>query len=193
MVQTDAAINAGNSGGPLFDANGRVIGITTAKYSGYASGGASIEGVGYAIPIDDVISVLDELNEFGKVKHSYLGVMVKDVDRNAQEYGIPEGAFIAKVTEGMAAEKAGIKEKDVIVELGGYEISSVADLTRVLRKFQVGEEVTAKVWRGGKYQYVSIALEEKPEADSQPEETEPQAPQELPDGWPDIFDYIFGN
>ena len=203
MIQTDAAINSGNSGGPLFDSQGRVIGITTAKYSGYTSSGASIEGVGYAIPMDDVVSILEELKEFGQVKRAYLGVMVKNVDLHAQEFGLPAGAFVQEAMEGLAADKAGIREKDVIVEMGGYEVTSVADLTRVLRKFKAGEEVTAKVWRGGDYQYVSVMLEEMPTED-EPAVTEPAAnspepapvpqnPPQMPQDWFDFFNRFFGD
>ncbi len=168
MIQTDAAINSGNSGGPLFNTLGQVVGITTAKYSGYSSSGASIEGIGYAIPIDDVVLMLQDLKDLGYVKSAYLGVMVKDVDPAAQSYGLPAGAFVESATSGFAADRAGIEAKDIIVEVGGYDVTSVADLTRALRKFGAGETVVVTVWRGSENVYISVTLDEKPDEKSQP-------------------------
>lgn len=201
MLQTDAAINAGNSGGPLFDSRGNLVGITTAKYSGYTASGASIEGVGYAIPVDDIVSLLKDLKEFGKVKRAYLGIYVKNVAPDAQEYGIPAGAFVEDTMKGLAAEKSGIKAKDVIVDMGGYPVTSVADLTRALQKFQAGDEVVTKVWRNGEYTLVNVLLEEMPEEPVE-KPTEPDASQEEPDysqlpddprEWFEFFDHFFGN
>ena len=116
MIQTDAAINSGNSGGPLFNMKGEVVGITTAKYSGSSSSGASIEGIGFAIPIDDVSPMIEDLINYGYVTGAYLGVMVTDVDADsASYYGMPVGAYVAEVTPGYAAEKAGLRAKDIIV------------------------------------------------------------------------------
>ena len=93
MIQTDAAINSGNSGGPLFNMKGEVIGITTAKYSGQSSSGASIEGIGFAIPIDDVMDVIGDLLEFGYVKTAYMGITVVNMDPSvAATYNLPVGA-----------------------------------------------------------------------------------------------------
>ncbi len=183
MLQTDAAINSGNSGGPLFNMYGEVIGITTAKYSGTSNSGASIEGIGFAIPIDDVASMLEDLQSHGYVTGAYLGVMVRDVDTTAQTYGLPAGAYVEEVTSGYAAEKAGLKAQDIIVELGGYEIRSVSDLTRVLRKFEIGETTTVTVYRAGQQVSLQITLDEKPQETAptqpaQPEQTAPTAPEE---------------
>ena len=163
MLQTDAAINSGNSGGPLFNMRGEVIGITTAKYSGTSSTGASIEGVGFAIPIDDVVDILTDLATYGHVTGGYLGVMVSDMDPEAANYyGIPVGAYVQEVTPGYAAQRAGLRAKDIIVELGGYEVRNVNGLTRALRHFEAGDETTIVVYRGGQRMTITIVLDEKP-------------------------------
>ncbi len=162
MIQTDAAINAGNSGGPLFNMNGQVIGIITAKYSGSSDSGAAIEGLGFAIPIDDVSGIISDLKEFGYVTGAYLGVSVRDVNENAQEYGLPAGAYVAEVTKGYAAERAGVKAGDIIVDLGGYTVDSVTTLTRVLRRFEAGQTTTMTAVRNGQKVYLDVTLDEKP-------------------------------
>ena len=162
MLQTDAAINAGNSGGPLFNMNGQVIGIITAKYSGNSGSGASIEGLGFAIPIDDVSGIISDLKEFGYVTGAYLGVTVRDVNQNAQEYGLPAGAYVVEVTKQFAAERAGVKSGDIIVDLGGYPVDSVTTLTRVLRRFEADQTTSLTVVRNGQKVYLSITLDEKP-------------------------------
>ena len=165
MIQTDAAINSGNSGGPLFNMKGEVVGITTAKYSGSSSSGATIEGIGFAIPIDDVASMIDDLINYGYVTGAYLGVMVNDVDaQSANYYGLPLGAYVAEVTPGYAAEAAGLRAKDIIVALGDYKVDSVSDLTRALRNFSAGETTTITIYRGGAEKILPITLDEKPQA-----------------------------
>ena len=149
MIQTDVAINSGNSGGPLFNMRGEVVGITTAKFSGQSSSGVSIEGIGFAIPIDDVTGMVEDLKNFGHVTGAYLGVMVLDVDATAQYYGVPAGAYVESTTAGGAADKGGILAKDIITEIGGYPVTSVSDLTRVLRKFAAGDQVSVEVYRNG--------------------------------------------
>ena len=163
MIQTDAAINSGNSGGPLFNSKGQVIGITTAKYSGSSSSGASIEGIGFAIPIDDVMPIVRDLMQYGYVNSAYLGVMVSDVDAtSASYYGLPVGAYVQEVTPGYCAQKAGLQEKDIIVALGEHKVRSVSELTRILRKFSAGETTTITVFRSGREVVLTITLDEKP-------------------------------
>ena len=203
MLQTDAAINSGNSGGPLFNMKGEVIGITTAKYSGTSNSGATIEGIGFAIPIDDVADMIRDLKDKGYVSGAYLGVMVQDVNAEAAEmYGFPTGAYIVEVTEGSCAMKAGIKAKDIVVDIGGHEVKSMSDLTRALRKFEAGQETTITVYRSGKYENLEIKLDAKPqstqteETTPKQEETQPQQPQ-MPQqggGWSDLFPFFgFGD
>lgn len=162
MMQTDAAINSGNSGGPLFNARGEVIGITTAKYSGTTSSGASIEGIGFAIPIDDVIGMLEDLRDYGYITGAAMGVHVRNVDPDAANmYGFPVGVYVESVVSGSAAATAGFRAKDIIVDVGGYEIENVNDLTRALRRFKGGDTATVTVWRGGREVMMSITFQEK--------------------------------
>lgn len=162
MLQTDAAINSGNSGGPLFNMKGEVVGITTAKYSGTSNSGATIEGIGFAIPINDVKDMIEDLLEFGYVKSAYLGVRVQDVPvTTAEQYGLPMGSLVVEVVEGGCAEKAGLQAKDIIVDIGGYPVRSVADLTRVLRNFEGGEETVITVYRSGAEKALPIVLDAK--------------------------------
>lgn len=162
MLQTDAAINSGNSGGPLFDMQGQVIGITTAKYSGTTSSGASIEGIGFAIPIDDVAGMIWDLKEYGYITGAYLGVSITDVAQSAQQYGVPAGAYVQSVVFGGAAQRCGIKTGDIIVNLGGYNVTCVTELSRALRNFKAGDTTTVTVYRSGREINLSITLDEKP-------------------------------
>ena len=163
MIQTDASINSGNSGGPLFNAKGEVVGITTSKYSGTTSSGASIEGIGFAIPMDDVIDMLEDLMQYGYITGAYLGVMVQDMDPAvAETYGFPMGAYVREVTPGYAAERAGMKARDIITNIGGYTIESLNDLKRVLRIFDAGDQTTICVWRSGRQIVLHIVFDEKP-------------------------------
>lgn len=176
MLQTDAAINSGNSGGPLFNMRGEVVGITTAKYSGTSNSGAVIEGIGFAIPIDDVDGMIQDLVDKGYVSGAYLGVVVEDVSsEDVRRYGLPQGALVTEVTAGFAAERAGMLARDIIVELGGEKVDSISGLTRVLRDFKPGDEVSVKVYRGGAEVDLKIVLDEKPnQTESTPQQTQPE-------------------
>lgn len=179
MIQTDAAINSGNSGGPLFNMYGEVVGITSAKYSGTTSSGASIEGISFAIPIDDVMSIIDDLQEYGYVTGAYLGVTVTDTDAAAAKlYGMPTGAYVNSVEDGGAADRAGVQPKDIIIGLGDTDISNRTELTRVLRRFKAGDTTTITVIRSGERMTMDITLDEKPRdtqsSSSTVESTQPQ-------------------
>ena len=164
MIQTDAAINPGNSGGPLFNMKGQVIGITTAKYSGTTNSGASIEGIGFAIPIDDVINKISDMRDMGYITGAYLGVMVQDTDPNLAYYGIPMGAFVREVTPGYCAQAAGILAKDIIVSVGDHKVGGLNDLSRAMQTFKAGDVTTITVWRGGQLLKLEITLDAKPAA-----------------------------
>ena len=192
MIQTDAAINSGNSGGPLFNMRGEVIGITTAKYSGTSASGATIEGIGFAIPMDDVRDLIEDLAAYGYIKSGYLGIMAQDVDQEvANEYGVPLGAKVLEVTPGSCADRAGIKAKDIITDLGGKKIDTMSDLTRALSKYEGGEEVTITVYRNGGETVLTVILDAKPVDQEQTQETvqqETQPQTQLPDSYfPDWF------
>ena len=179
MIQTDAAINSGNSGGPLFNMYGEVVGITSAKYSGTTSSGASIEGISFAIPIDDVMSIIDDLQEYGYVTGAYLGVTVTDTDAAAAKlYGMPTGAYVNSVEDGGAADRAGVQLKDIIIGLGDTDISNRTELTRVLRRFKAGDTTTITVIRSGERMTMDITLDEKPrDTQSSSSTVEPTQPQ----------------
>lgn len=171
MLQTDAAINSGNSGGPLFNMRGEVVGITTAKYSGTSSSGATIEGVGFAIPIDDVSSLLSDLATHGYITGAYLGVSVSDMDPAAANYyGMPVGAYVNAVEQGYAAQRAGVQPKDIITSIGSIRVETVNDLTRALRGFKAGDLTVITVYRGGRELNLKITLDEKPVAVDAPEQ-----------------------
>ena len=165
MLQTDAAINSGNSGGPLFNMYGQVVGITTAKYSGTTNSGASIEGIGFAIPLDDVWGMIQDFKDHGYITGGYLGVMVSSMDPTvAQLYNLPVGAYVSSVTEGSCAEKAGIRVEDIITSLGGCKVENLTDLTRALREHQAGDKVTVTVYRGGAELSLTVVLDPKPQS-----------------------------
>ncbi len=163
LLQTDAAINSGNSGGALFNVYGQVIGITKSKYSGTSSSGASIEGIGFAIPIDDVLGIIEDLYQYGYVTGGYLGVSVRDVEAAVIEnYGLHAGAYVVSTVPGVSADRAGIQPKDIIINIGGYDVNSISALTRVLRNFKAGDTTTITVYRHGAEVVLSITMDEKP-------------------------------
>ena len=195
MIQTDAAINSGNSGGPLFNMKGEVVGITTAKYSGSSASGASIESIGFAIPIDDVSGMVQDLVDYGYVTGAYLGVMVTNVPEDlAKYYKLPTGARVEEVTPGYCAEKAGVEAGDIIIGLGGYEVENVTDLTRALRKFKAGDTVEIEVFRSGSKMTLSITLDEKPQSpDAAAPNTDGQGKMPENGSYDEWHDYFFGN
>ena len=193
MIQTDCAINSGNSGGPLFNMKGEVVGITTAKYSGLSASGASIEGIGFAIPMDDAAGIIDDLMEFGYVRSAYLGITVYSVQPSESEmFGRPLGCLVNEVTPGSCADIAGMKKADVIIGIGGYKVESYTDLSRALRSFNGGETTTITVDRGGQTLVLEITLDEKPHEGQSAPSSEPS---DLPDNgsYEDWFDYFFGD
>ena len=196
MIQTDAAINPGNSGGPLFNMKGEVVGITTAKYSGITSSGASIEGIGFAIPIDDVVQMIDDLIDYGFVTGAYLGVIVQNVNEaSAAMFNLPSGAYVLTVNEGNSAHNAGVQAKDIIIDLGGYKVTNVTTLNRALRNFKAGDTTTITVVRGGAEKVLTITLDEKPQnLDTIVTEEEISSPSEGSfEDWYDFFDRYFEN
>ena len=198
MLQTDAAINPGNSGGPLFNMYGEVVGITSAKYSGTTNSGAVIEGIGFAIPTDDVMMMLEDLRNFGYITGGYLGVTVSEVDQQTSDlYGLPQGVLVRDVMPGSCAEKAGMRSRDIIIDLGGNEVKNLNSLSRALNKCKAGQEVIVTVYRSGNEVELTVVLDERPQEEEQqqqqPQATEPAATQPY-NPWPDGFmDGWFGN
>ena len=192
MIQTDAAINPGNSGGPLFNMYGEVIGITTAKYSGTTGSGASIEGIGFAIPIDDVEPLISDLIDYGYVTGAYMAVTVQDMDQEAADmYGLPTGAYIVTVEKGGAADRAGIQAKDIVIGLDNYEVSNVTELTRTLRNYKAGDTATVKLIRSGKEMTLEITFDERPNT-TQTEEIPSEQKEQMPQSgdFDDLYEYF---
>ena len=151
MIQIDTAINPGNSGGPLFNSYGEVVGIVTAKTSTADSRGTAAEGLGFAIPIDDVLSMLKDIMENGQVtSHAYMGVIMEDVSRHA-ETGVRSGAYLVEVTENGPAAKAGLQAGDVITMLGTSTITSSSDLKSAVgsKSYVAGDTATVTFVRDG--------------------------------------------
>lgn len=159
LIQTDAAINPGNSGGALLNMDGEVVGINSAKLAS-----TEVEGMGYAIAISDVSDILEDLmNETPRDKvedHGVLGITGTSVSDEAQVYGIPEGVFVAEVTEGGPAEEAGIKVNNVITEFDGKRVRSIESLVELLEYYKPGEEieVTLQVMDGDGYQEKTVTV-----------------------------------
>ena len=197
MLQTDAAINPGNSGGPLFNMYGEVIGITTAKYSGTTNSGASIEGIGFAIPIDNVMGIISDLIDYGYVTGAYMGITVKDNDKEAAaQFGLPtDGAYVVDVTPGSSADKAGIQSKDLITAVDDHKITTRTDLTRTLRNYKAGDTAEITVVRSGRELTLTITFDEKPHDTTV--ETTPQEDSSMPSegdygDWYEYFRRFFG-
>ncbi|MDO5797730.1 MAG: trypsin-like peptidase domain-containing protein [Eubacteriales bacterium] len=182
LIQTDAAINPGNSGGALLNMNGEVVGINSAKLASTA-----VEGMGYAIAISDVTDTLENLmNETPRDKvddHGVLGITGMSVSEEAAKYyGVPEGVLVSEVSDGGAAEKAGIKTKSIITEFDGKRVRSIEELVSRLEYYEPGEEVdvTIEVADGDSYKEktVTVTLGENPDSDSQDVDDETEGDQE---------------
>ena len=158
MFQFDAAVNSGNSGGPVYNTNGEVIGIVTAKYSE-----TGVEGLSFAIPINDAASIAEDLITKGYVTgKAYMGVSVRN-DYNsmyANYYGWPLGAMIAEVNEGSCAEAAGIKTGDIITKVGDTDVESYSDLKSAVKKYSAGDTAEITLYRAGESMTVSITFDE---------------------------------
>lgn len=160
LIQTDCAINSGNSGGALFNLYGEVVGITNAKYSGSSSSGASIDNIAFAIPIDSVRAIVESIVEKGYYAKPYIGVSVSDVGTELQKYGIPAGAAVKEVTAGGPAAAAGLRVDDVITAIDGETIESVAGLKRAIAKCKAGDTLVLTVWRQQQTLTLSVTVAE---------------------------------
>ena len=155
-IQTDASINSGNSGGPLFDMDGNVIGINTAIL-----GRSGNVGIGFSIPSNSAKIVINQLIEFGETKRGWLGVRIQDVTKeiaDVEKLDEPRGALVASVAQNSPSEKAGVKAGDIILEFNGERIQEMKQLPIIVARTKVGKKVNVKIWRNKKEISKTITL-----------------------------------
>ena len=182
LIQTDCSINSGNSGGALFNVYGEVIGITNAKYSNNGiSSEASIESIGFAIPVNHVLSIVKSIVEKGYVAKPYIGISVTDVSAEAQGYGLPKGAAVNSVTEDAPAAKAGLQRNDIITAVNGNTIESADDLVSIIADATPGDKLNLKVWRKNQNLEITITIGEN--IQSTAPDTQQQAPENPQKRW----------
>ena len=207
LIQTDCAINSGNSGGALFNTRGEVIGITNAKYSSSGMGSeAEIDNIGFAIPINSVKRIVTSIIENGYVLKPYIGISVSPLsEETAKVTGIKAGAVVQDVTADAPADKAGLKNHDVIVKVGDTDINDSNDLVQVISKSDPGDVLTFYIYRQGQEITLDVeigsktesALKDEEEATAAEEEQAPQQPEQGIQGWSDnpmedFFRFYFG-
>ena len=158
VLQTDCAINSGNSGGALVNGEGQVIGINTLKLSG-----TGIEGVGFAIPINDTIDVFEQLIEYGKVLRPYIGISGSNLSEStAQRYNLPVGVYVEDIAENSGAANSSLRKGDVITAVDSETITTMDELNAVKNKKEIGDTITLTIYRSGEYIDIEITLTEMP-------------------------------
>ena len=160
LLQTDCAINSGNSGGPLFNLYGEVIGVTNAKYSGLSQSGATIDNIGFAIPMNSIMEIVKTIIEKGYVSKPYIGVSIADVPEESQQYGIPAGVGVQSVVKDSPAEAAGLKQGDIITAIDGKVMNSSEMVAYVATK-EIGSTVTLSVYRRGQNLTITVTVGEQ--------------------------------
>ena len=199
MIQTDTSINPGNSGGPLLNSYGEVVGIVSAKYSSTGSNGETAEGLGFAIPINDVSSMIQDIMTNGYVSNrAYLGTTIGSLNASmAQQYryDITEGAFVYSVEDGGPADQAGLQLGDVITAIDDTEISSLDDLTAARKSYTAGDTCTLTVYRQGETITLQLTwgaapAEQQAESQSQTQQDNSQSGGYIDPN--DLFNYFFG-
>ena len=157
-IQTDAAINSGNSGGALVNSDGNVIGINTLKLSG-----TGIEGIGFAIPINSTTDITSQLIQYSKVKRPYIGISGIDLDEaTAKKYNLVIGIYIKSIEDFSSAEKSGLKSGDVIIEADGKKITKMDELNEIKNSHKIGDEIKLKINRDGNEKEITLTLGEQP-------------------------------
>ena len=160
LLQTDCAINSGNSGGALFNMYGEVIGVTNAKYSSSSSSEASIDNIGFAIPINSIRDIVESIIEKGYISKPYIGVSVSDVSQQTQLYGVPAGAAVQAVSDGSPADQAGLAAGDVITHVDGTAVTS-STLQEIVGSSEIGSELTLTVYRQGETLEMTLTVGEQ--------------------------------
>lgn len=182
-LQTDAAINKGNSGGPLFDADGEVIGVNTAIYSPSGTNA----GLAFSIPSNQVKQVAEQLREYGRVRRGWIGVSYQSVtDDIADSFGLDRarGVLVANVAADSPAAKAGIKRNDIILSFNGHDVADLRHFPRMVANARVGSTVDTVVWRQGKQQTLRLKIGEQDSAEKQNASVQESTPSKKP-GEPD--------
>lgn len=157
-IQTDAAINSGNSGGALVNSDGKVIGINTLKLSG-----SGVEGIGFAIPINSTLDVISQLKDYSKVLRPYIGITGINLDEStAKKYDLVLGVYVKSVEDFSPAEKAGLQSGDVIIQADGKDIKTMDELNDIKNSHKIGDTITLRVNRNGKEKDLNVTLEETP-------------------------------
>lgn len=158
LIQTDAAINSGNSGGALVNSEGQVIGINTLKVSE-----TGVEGMGFAIPINSTKSIYQQLIQYNKVKRPYIGITGRDLSADvAKQYNLVEGIYVASVAQYSGAETAGIKTGDVVTKADGQTVTTMTELNKIKNSHNIGDTMTLTVYSNGQEKNVTITLTEEP-------------------------------
>ena len=160
LLQTDCAINSGNSGGALFNLYGEVIGVTNAKYSTSSSSSASIDNIGFAIPINSIMNIVESIIEKGYISKPYIGISVLDISAETQSYGIPAGAAIQAVSEDGPAAQAGLQKGDVITAVDGKTMTS-KELVSYIGEASVGQEMVFSIYRQGEELEITVYVGEQ--------------------------------
>ena len=202
MIQVDASINPGNSGGPLMNLYGEVVGIVSAKYSSYAN--TTVEGLGFAIPINDVQSIIKDIIENGSVGNkAYMAITAGTMTHQmAAQYKInaTEGVFVYSVEDGGAGDKAGLKLGDVITKLNDTQITSMEDLSAAKKGFKAGDTVTLTVLRDGKEITTQLTFDAQPQTTDDTADSSQSGDNNYNNGnngyngngYSDLYDYFFG-
>ena len=205
MIQVDCSINPGNSGGPLVNLYGEVVGIVSAKYSSYSS--TTVEGLGFAIPISDVRSIITDIMENGAVTDkAYMAITAGTMtEQMAAQYNIDvtQGVFVYSVVSGGAGDKAGLRLGDVITKMGDKTLTSRQDLSAAMKGYRAGDTVTLTVYRNGQYIETELTFDAQPQTTGSQEDTTQSSGSsgnnggngygQMPDNWQDFYNYFFGN
>lgn len=198
LIQTDCAINSGNSGGALFNLYGEVVGITNAKYSSNGSmGEASIDNIGFAIPINSVMSIVQGIIENGYFSKPYVGIQISNVSEEMLNYGVPQGVVVEVVEEESPAQKGGLQVNDIIVEVNGEAIADSDQLVDLVAASQPNTELNVKVYRKGEEVTLQIVVGEKiqsglVEEQEAPAQTLPQTQPQTQPNFEEMFPWFFG-
>jgi len=199
LIQTDCAINSGNSGGALFNLYGEVVGITNAKYSTSSSSEASIDNIGFAIPVNDIRGIVESIITDGYIAKPYIGLSVTTVSQREINFGLPAGASIEALEKGAPAEQAGLQLSDIITAVNGTPITSSTDLVEYVKDCAVGDQLTLTVYRQNQTLTIELTVGEKIQSarqDLEESQQQQQPQQQYPSGgygdWRDFWDFFGG-